>query len=70
MIELGKMDKSHFSIRNLHDPSDDKEFWLSKTPEDRMQALQYMRQMAYGYDPTKSGSGIQRFFEVVKCPWC
>ena len=62
--DIEKMDKSHFSIASLHDPSDEKEYWLSKTPKERLQALELMRQIAYGYDP--STEMIQRVFLIVK----
>jgi hypothetical protein len=61
---LPKVDRTAFSVGNLHDPSDEKEYWLSKTPEERLQALELMRQIIYGYDPNTTR--LQRFFEVIK----
>ena len=58
------MDKTAFSVVALHDNSDDKEYWKSKTGEERLAALEYLRQVAYGYDPTTTR--LQRVFEVVK----
>lgn len=58
------MDKTAFSVVASHDNSDDKEFWKSKTPGERLEALEYLRQTAYGYDPATTR--LQRILEVVK----
>jgi hypothetical protein len=58
-----KLDKTAFSVASLHDESDEKEYWFSKTPYERLLALEYMRQIAYGYDP--STERLQRVFEIV-----
>ncbi|MFQ5631539.1 MAG: hypothetical protein ACE5I1_22435 [bacterium] len=47
-----KMDKTAFSVASLYDESDEKECWLSKTPLERLEALELMRQWMYGYDPS------------------
>ncbi len=59
-----KMDKTAFSTASLFDPSDEKQYWLSKTPIERLEALEIMRQIIYGYDPTTTR--LQRFFEVTQ----
>jgi len=48
---MQKMDKTHFSVASLFDASDEKEYWLSKKPLERLQAMELMRQINYGYDP-------------------
>jgi len=62
-----KMDKTAFVVTTLDAPSDEKEFWKSKTPDEWLAALEYMRQMAYGYDPATTR--LQRILETVECPW-
>lgn len=62
-IDSVRMDKSAFSVRFLFDESDDLEYWLSKTPQERLEAQELMRQIAYGYDP--STERIQRVLEIV-----
>jgi hypothetical protein len=57
-----KMDKTAFSIASLYDEPDEKAYWLSKTPHERLLALEFMRQITYGYDP--SSERLQRVFEV------
>ncbi|MBI1784263.1 hypothetical protein HYR69_03890 [Candidatus Sumerlaeota bacterium] len=64
-MDFDKIDKSYFKVAKLTDPSDEKEFWRSKTPAERMAALEHLRRMAYGYDDPDT-SRIQRVFEVVK----
>ncbi|RMH76254.1 MAG: hypothetical protein D6681_21710 [Calditrichaeota bacterium] len=61
---LFKMDKTAFSVASLFDESDEKEYWISRTPYERLQALELMRQMIYGYDPFTTR--LQRFFEVAE----
>lgn len=58
-----KIDKNAFSAGSLLDPSDEKAYWLSKTPQERLQALELMRQIVYGYDPATTR--LQRVFEVA-----
>ncbi|MFQ6114153.1 MAG: hypothetical protein ACE5NG_08695 [bacterium] len=59
-----KMDKTAFSVTSLLDESDEKEHWISKTPHQRLEALELMRQTIYGYDPVTTR--LQRFFEVAE----
>lgn len=59
-----KMDKTAFSVASLYDESDEKAFWRSKTPYERLQAVELMRQIIYGYDP--STARLQRVLEVAE----
>jgi len=59
-----RMDRTAFSVRSLDDESDEKEYWLSKTPIERIYAVEIMRQMLYGYDPLTAR--LQRFFETAE----
>ncbi len=43
---------------------EDRTYWLSKTPEERLAALEQLRQIAYGYDPIKDR--IQPIFEYFQ----
>lgn len=62
-IDSLRMNKSAFSIRSLSDPSDDKEYWLAKTPAERLEAVELMRQVLYGYD--SATARIQKVFKIV-----
>ena len=61
--ELLKVDRTSFVVTSLHE-SDEKEYWLSKTPEERLQALELMRQIVYGYDPATTR--LQRVLEIAQ----
>ena len=58
-----------FSMRKervYHSDPDDKTYRRSKTPHERLDAVEEMRQIIYGYDP--STSGLQRLLEVAELP--
>ena len=59
-----KLDKSAVSVVPLSQADDDLEFWLSQTPKERLEALEFVRQVFYGYDPATTR--LQRVFEFVK----
>ena len=44
------VDKTAFSVASLFEPSDEKQFWLSKTPYERLRAVEAMRKIIYGKD--------------------
>jgi len=46
-----RLDRSAFRLNSLTDDSGDKAYWRSKTPLERLHALESMRQILYGYDP-------------------
>ena len=63
-IETFKMDKSVLSVTSLSEESDEKTYWQTKTPQERLEAVELMRQINYGYDPTTTR--IQRVLEVTQ----
>jgi hypothetical protein len=58
------MDKTALSVVSLYDESDEKNYWRSKSPQERLEAVETMRQIIYGYDP--STSRLQRLLEVAE----
>jgi hypothetical protein len=58
-----KLDRTHFSVAKLGD-SDQKAYWLSKSPAERLDAVELMRQIIYGYDPARDR--LQRILTVVR----
>jgi hypothetical protein len=61
------LDRRAFSVVTLAEADRaDLEYWRSRTPEERLEALELTRQITYGYDPTTRG--LSRFFEVVEFP--
>jgi hypothetical protein len=62
---IGRLDRTKFSVIRLEDKDrTDREYWLSKTPTERLEAVELMRQMLYGYDPATAR--LQRVLEIVK----
>jgi hypothetical protein len=62
--DFPRVARNAFTVASLFDPPDDKEFWLSRTPNERLEALELMRQIIYGYDP--SVTRLQRVFEITQ----
>jgi len=48
--DFPKIDKRAFAVVSL-DESEEKQYWHAKTPRERLEALELMRQIIYGYDP-------------------
>ncbi|GJM41029.1 MAG: hypothetical protein DHS20C20_13110 [Ardenticatenaceae bacterium] len=46
-----KIDKTALSITSLEEDTDEIAYWQQKTPQERLAALELMRQIVYGYDP-------------------
>jgi hypothetical protein len=59
-----QVDKTAFSVASLFDESDEKDYWLSKSPYERLQAVELMRRVIYGYKPATIR--FQRLFEVAE----
>ena len=65
-IDAFKVDKKAFSVLSSFEEADaaDQAYWHSKTPQERMAALELMRQINYGYDPTTER--LQRVLEITE----
>lgn len=63
-MDTFKIDKGALSVISLSEESDDKEYWHAKTPQERLEAVELMRQINYGYDPTTIR--LQRVLEVAQ----
>ena len=65
LLQGAKVDRHAFAVVSLHKAeAQDDAYWKSRSPEERFEALELSRQIAYGYDPTTRG--LSRFFEVVE----
>jgi hypothetical protein len=62
--EAYRIDRSVLQVGSLKDKTNDRQYWLSKTPAERFAALELLRQIAYGYDPATAR--LQRVLEVVE----
>lgn len=58
------IDKSALVINNLSDPANELAYWLTQSPQKRLEALEQMRQIVYGYDPTTTR--LQRVFTITE----
>jgi hypothetical protein len=63
-VDRVRLDRSVFQIGSLDDKSDEREFWRAKPPTERMEALELMRQVIYGYDPATTR--LQRVLEIAE----
>jgi hypothetical protein len=59
-----KVDRSAFSVVTREEArKQDMDFWRSKTPLERLEALENLRQTTYGYDPAVIR--LQRILEIT-----
>ncbi|MCS6919619.1 MAG: hypothetical protein NZM28_07600 [Fimbriimonadales bacterium] len=64
MPPLERVDRTAFEVVPLEEAdARDKSYWLACSPEERLQAMELMRQIIYNYDPTER---LQRVFEVAE----
>jgi len=64
MNKLPRLDKKILSVGTLKDIDDEKAFWLSKSVQERLAAIELNRRMVYGQD--RATSRLQRFFETAE----
>ena len=64
VVDGARVDRSAFSVGTLDDDAEEQEFWRAKTPAQRLEALELMRQIIYGYDPATTR--LQRVLEVAE----
>ena len=62
--EKYRLDRGVLEVGSVKDNPNDRQYWMSKTPEERFEALELLRQIAYGYDPATAR--LQRVLEVVE----
>jgi hypothetical protein len=65
-IQSLKMNKNIFSVVTDFSEVNDMEYWFSLSPVERLEAIELMRQIIYGCDP--SYDRLQRVFTVAKHP--
>ena len=59
------VDRSAFSVVTFGEQDeDDRKYWLSKTPRERLEGVETIRRVLYGYDPPTVR--LQRVLEVVE----
>jgi hypothetical protein len=61
--DASSLDRSAFSVTTLSDQSDDRAYWQSQSLEQRLAAVEQLRQLNYDYDPAER---LQRVLEVAQ----
>jgi len=61
--DSSSLDRSAFSVTTLSGQSDNRAYWGAKSPEERLVAVEQLRQLNYDYDPTER---LQRVLEVAQ----
>jgi hypothetical protein len=64
--KMPTLNKKAFSVGSLNDFSEEKNYWLSKKPHERLQAIEISRRMIYGEH--RVASRLQRFLETSSFP--
>ncbi len=63
MSDLPGLNKNIIKITSPDDIEEEKKYWLSKDPIERLEAVELNRRMVYGRDRT--ASRLQRFLEIA-----
>jgi hypothetical protein len=61
---LPRINKTVLIVTDLGDESEEKQYWLSRTIADRLNALEYNRRMVY--DIHRTSSRLQRLLETAE----
>lgn len=64
LIDTARVDRRALDVVDLHEQGNDVAYWRTRSVNERLEALELMRQIAYGYDP--STERLQRILEVVE----
>jgi hypothetical protein len=59
-----RLDKTKISFSDSFDDSEEKEYWWSRTPQERLLHVERLRRIAYGYD--EDSPGLQRVLEIIE----
>ena len=64
MDTLPSLEKKIVNVTSLDDIEEEKKYWISKSPLERIEAIEINRRMIYGQD--RVTSRLQRFFETAE----
>jgi hypothetical protein len=66
-LDTLRLDKTAFTVVGLKEADAiDRAYWKAQSPRARLQAVEFMRQVMYGYDPLSDR--VARVFEVIRHP--
>jgi hypothetical protein len=63
MERLPELNKNIVTVTFLDEIEEEKKYWFSKSPIERMEAIEINRRMVYGHD--RATSRLQRFLETA-----
>ena len=61
-----KLDRTALSIGSLSDTSEERTYWLTQTPHERLKQIEILRRINYGDQATRR---LQRVLEVAQRTW-
>ena len=64
ILENINIDKSQFMVLSMDEKGNVNNYWHSKSPKERLRAIEIMRSINYGQDI--STKRLQRIFEVIE----
>ena len=64
MDNVPRLNKKIVKVTSLNDIEEEKRYWMSKSPLERIEAIEINRRMIYGQD--RVTSRLQRFFETAE----
>jgi hypothetical protein len=66
-MHQARVDRRAFAVTSFAEAERaDRAYWRSRTPDERLEASELCRQIAYGYEPTTRV--LSRLFEVAAFP--
>lgn len=64
-VDQPQIDRTVLDVVDLGDQErGDLDYWLARSPRERLEAVEQIRQVLYGYDP--SSARLQRVLEVAQ----
>ena len=63
-VDSAQLDRSAFEVSSLDEETSERVYWRTRSPKERMEALELMRQIIYGYDPATTR--LQRVLEIAE----
>ena len=61
-----RVDRTKISISNSFDNTEEKEYWHSRTPQERLEHMERLRRICYGEEATKR---MKKVLEIVRVDW-
>ena len=64
IVDAVRLDKTAFEIQPMVNTETDLNYWLQKKPQERVAAVELLRAIHFGYDPTTAR--LQRLLEFAE----